>query len=146
MESIRPSKVRVSAVHGSYSQISDAIKVTASPVYLPDQSDSNERHFVWAYTIRIENKGKRRVQLIRRSWKIINAYGHVQEVTGPGVVGEQPMLDPKESFEYTSGTHLNTPSGFMSGTYEMEDEDGNRFHVTVPTFALDIPHRNRVLH
>lgn len=146
MESIRPSKVSLSAVHGSYSQVSDSILVTAVPSYLADQSDSDERHFVWAYTIRIENKGKRKVQLVSRHWRITNAYGHVQEVNGPGVVGEQPELDPGESFEYTSGTHLNTPSGFMGGSYEMKDTEGNRFLVTVPTFALDIPQQNRVLH
>ena len=98
----------------------DAITVTVKPIYLDDQSAPDESHFVWAYHIRIENNGGETVQLRNRYWRITDSLGRVQEVRGAGVVGEQPVLKPGESFEYTSGTPLPTPSGIMTGTYQME--------------------------
>src|SRR5437764_5882341 len=124
-----------------YSEITRSIKVTVKPFYLEDQSSPAENHYVWAYQVRIENKGGETVQLRRRHWRITDAMGRVQEVRGAGVVGEQPVLEPGGSFEYTSGTPLPTPSGIMVGSYEMENETGERFDIAVPPFSLDSPHQ-----
>lgn len=115
------------------------IAVTVKPIYLEDQSSPEESHYVWAYQVTIENNGRDTVQLLNRYWRIVDSLGRVQEVRGAGVVGEQPVLGPGESFEYTSGTPLPTPSGIMGGTYEMEGPGGERFPVTIPTFSLDTP-------
>ncbi len=115
------------------------IEITVKPVYLEDQSSPEESHYVWAYQVKIENQGGEKVQLLNRYWRIVDSLGRVQEVRGAGVVGEQPVLEPGESFEYTSGTPLPTPSGIMGGTYEMEGPGGERFAVTIPTFSLDTP-------
>ncbi|HZL58974.1 MAG TPA: Co2+/Mg2+ efflux protein ApaG [Stellaceae bacterium] len=124
-----------------YSETTRSIKVTVKPFYLEDQSSPAEGHFVWAYNVRIENQGSETVQLRRRHWRITDGRGNVQEVRGPGVVGEQPVLAPGETFEYTSGTPLNTPSGIMAGTYHMETSDGKGFDVAIPAFSLDSPHQ-----
>jgi ApaG protein len=124
-----------------YSEITRSIKVTVKPFYLEDQSSPTENHYVWAYQVRIENNGGETVQLRRRHWRITDGMGRLQEVRGPGVVGEQPVLAPGESFEYTSGTPLTTPSGIMMGTYEMETHGGESFEVTIPAFSLDSPHQ-----
>ena len=124
-----------------YHQITNSIKVTVNPVYLEDQSSPSEEHYVWAYQVTIENLGDETVQLRNRAWSITDASGHTQEVRGPGVVGEQPILGPGDSFEYTSGTPLKTPSGLMVGSYEMESEAGARFNVPIPAFSLDSPHQ-----
>jgi ApaG protein len=124
-----------------YSETTRAIKITVKPVYLEDQSSPTENHFVWAYHIRIENHGGDTVQLRNRYWRITDSLGRVQEVRGAGVVGEQPVLKPGESYEYTSGTPLPTPSGIMVGAYQMESESGERFDVAVPAFSLDSPHQ-----
>ena len=122
-----------------YSETTKSITVTVHPMYLEEQSEPDENHFVWAYHIRIENDGVEAVRLLNRYWRITDANGRVQEVRGAGVVGEQPVLEPGDSFEYTSGTPLGTPSGFMGGSYEMVMPTGERFDVTVPTFSLDCP-------
>jgi ApaG protein len=124
-----------------YSQSTRSIRITVEPTYLDDQSAPEEQRFVWAYHVRIENQGPETVQLRSRYWRITDARGKVQEVRGAGVVGEQPVLKPGESFEYTSGTPLPTSSGFMVGTYQMENETGERFDVAVPAFSLDNPHQ-----
>jgi ApaG protein len=129
-----------------YEAITREIRVTVKPYYLEDQSEPDRSHFVWAYQVRIENRGLGTVQLINRHWKIVDSLGRVQEVRGAGVVGEQPVLKPGESFEYTSGTPLPTPSGIMGGTYEMEDAGGERFTITIPTFSLDSPGQNVKVH
>ena len=129
-----------------YAEVTHSIKVTVKPVYLEDQSSPAENHYVWAYHIRIENESSRTVQLINRYWRITDALGRVQEVRGAGVVGEQPVLRPGESFEYTSGTPLSTPTGFMVGAYEMETSDGERFDAKVPLFSLDSPYQTRQVH
>jgi ApaG protein len=129
-----------------YEAITHEICVTVKPFYLEDQSEPDRSHFVWAYQVRIENRGLGTVQLINRHWKIVDSLGRVQEVRGAGVVGEQPVLKPGESFEYTSGTPLPTPSGIMGGTYEMEDAGGGRFTITIPTFSLDSPGQNVKVH
>lgn len=124
-----------------YSQTTRSINVTVKPFYLEDRSSPREGRYVWAYHVRIENRGEETVQLRRRHWKITDGRGQVQEVRGPGVVGEEPVLGPGESFEYTSGTPLPTPSGIMVGTYEMETPSGESFSVGIPAFSLDSPHQ-----
>jgi ApaG protein len=124
-----------------YSQSTRSIRITVEPTYLDDQSAPDEQRFVWAYHVRIENQGPETVQLRSRYWRITDARGKIQEVRGAGVVGEQPVLKPGESFEYTSGTPLPTSSGFMVGTYQMENQTGERFDVAVPAFSLDSPHQ-----
>jgi len=128
-----------------YSATTRAICVTVKPQYLPDQSDPAKSQYVWAYQVRIENKGDVAVQLRSRYWKITDALGRVQEVRGPGVVGKTPLLRPGEMFEYNSGTSLSTPSGFMSGTYQMVSETGENFDIEIPTFSLDLPSAERRL-
>lgn len=124
-----------------YSEMTRSIKVIVKPFYLADQSSPGDSHYVWAYHVRIENHGQETVQLRRRHWHITDGLGRVQEVRGPGVVGEQPVLAPGDSFEYTSGTPLKTPSGIMVGSYEMETPSGESFAVKVPAFSLDSPHQ-----
>ena len=123
-----------------YQAITQSIEVTVKPFYLEDQSSPDDSHYVWAYWVKIENKGGDTVQLRNRYWRITDARGQVQEVRGAGVVGEQPVLKPGESFEYTSGTPLTTPSGIMLGTYQMQRTNGETFDVKVPPFSLDSPH------
>ena len=123
-----------------------AISVTVRPQYLPDQSDPAKSQYVWAYQVRIENKGDVTVQLRSRHWRITDGLGRRQEVKGPGVVGKTPRLQPGEMFEYTSGTPLSTPSGFMGGTYQMVvSESGENFDIEIPTFSLDTPNDSRQL-
>ncbi len=122
------------------------IRVQVAPIYLEDQSTPDENHFVWAYTIQIENQGPETVQLRSRYWRITDSTGHVQEVKGDGVVGEQPVLQPGEQFEYTSGAPLPTPTGFMGGTYQMVTEAGESFDVEIPAFSLDSPYQDYNVH
>jgi len=111
--------------------------------YLPEQSDEAGNRFVFSYTITITNLGPSSAKLISRHWIITDANNHVQEVRGQGVVGEQPLLKPTQSFEYTSGTVLTTQVGTMRGSYQMQAEDGSEFEVEIPQFVLSVP---RVLH
>ena len=129
----------------NYSATTRAIVVTVTPQYLPDQSDPAKSQYMWAYQVRIENKGDIAVQLRSRHWKITDGLGRQQEVRGPGVVGKTPVLRPGEMFEYTSGTPLSTPSGFMGGTYQMVNESGEAFDIEIPTFSLDTPSSQRRL-
>jgi ApaG protein len=125
-----------------YRETTHDITITVNPYYLEDQSSPDQSHYVWAYHVRIENNGARTVQLRNRYWQITDSRGRIQEVRGAGVVGEQPVLRPGDSFEYTSGTPLPTPSGIMCGSYQMEaSETGERFDVTIPSFSLDSPHQ-----
>lgn len=128
-----------------YSKVTRGIRITVEPRFLEDQSSPVENHFVWAYHVRIENEGVETVQLRTRYWHITDGLGRVQEVRGPGVVGEQPVLDPGGAFEYTSGTPLATPSGIMRGSYRMETPSGDFFEAAVPAFSLDSPHQPRQL-
>ena len=123
-----------------YTKTTNSINITVNPYYLEDQSEPDELHFVWAYQVTINNLGKESVQLKNRYWKIIDSNGTRQEVKGEGVVGEQPILKPGDKFEYTSGTPLSTPSGFMEGHYEMQTNNGTKFEVSIPLFSLDSPH------
>ena len=122
-----------------YSKKTKKINITVNPYFLDDQSEPEEQHFVWAYQVTIDNQGNEKVQLKNRYWKIIDSNGSEQEVKGEGVVGEQPILNPGEKFEYTSCTPLSTPSGFMGGHYEMETKTGEKFEAIIPQFSLDSP-------
>ncbi len=124
-----------------YTQKTKNISVTVTPIYLEDQSEPDEDHYVWAYHVKIENDSLETVQLRSRHWRITDAKGLMQEVRGSGVVGEQPVLEPGESFEYTSGTPLNAPSGIMVGSYEMQTDEGDTIEVDIPAFSLDSPHQ-----
>ena len=123
-----------------YAESTKGVTVTAQPIYLEEQSSPGEHRFVWAYQIRIENQSPETVQLLTRHWRITDAQGRVQEVRGDGVVGEQPILEPGQTFEYTSGCPLSTPSGFMVGSYGMVTAEGGIFDVAIPAFSLDSPH------
>jgi len=130
-----------------YRAVTRDIEVQVRSYYLEDQSEPEEGHYVWAYKVTIANGGRETVQLLRRTWHITNARGRVQRVHGPGVVGEQPVLEPGEAFEYTSGTPLDTASGFMTGTYHMVvPSSGEAFDVAIPAFSLDSPHQDTKLH
>ena len=120
-----------------------AIQVDVSTQYLPDQSDPAASRHVFAYTITITNRGSVASQLISRHWLITDGEGSVQEVRGLGVVGHQPLLQPGEHFEYTSGCALATPVGTMRGSYQMTAEDGTQFEAPIAEFVLSMP---RVLH
>lgn len=119
------------------------IQVTTQVEYIPEQSSEEQDRYVFAYTITLSNTGSIPAQLISRHWIITDATGSVQEVRGLGVVGEQPLLKPGESFEYTSGSAVATPVGTMKGTYQMVAEDGTKFDAVVAEFTLSMP---RVLH
>jgi len=128
-----------------YRAVTQDIEITVEPFYLPDRSEPEEAHFVWGYRITIVNNSGHRVQLLSRSWTITDANGKVEEVQGQGVVGEQPELDPGDSFQYSSGCPLSTPSGIMVGRYTMEAADGRLFEVEIPAFSLDLPDAGRSL-
>jgi len=123
-----------------YEKVTRDISVSVRPFYLEEQSAPDDDRFVWAYRVNIENKSSETVQLLNRYWRITDKLGRLQEVRGPGVVGEQPVLKPGESFEYTSGCPLATPSGIMVGSYEMTTSDGQRFNIDIPAFSLDSPY------
>lgn len=112
------------------------IIVSATPTYLEDRSAPDRAQFVFAYTINIENQGNLAAKLLTRHWVITDSEGQIEEVRGPGVVGEHPHLQPGEHFQYTSGAVLKTPLGFMSGSYQMRDEKGELFDAPIPTFTL----------
>lgn len=121
------------------------IEVTVTPRFLTERSSPDKGYFFWAYEIEISNRGSETVQLKTRHWKITDANGKLQEVRGAGVVGETPVLKPGESFEYTSGVPLPTPSGFMTGTYGMVTEAGENFDIEIPAFSLDSAHARRTI-
>jgi ApaG protein len=120
-----------------------AVEVAAATQYLVEQSDEAAGRYVFAYTIRLRNTGSVAAKLISRHWIITDAQGLVQEVRGLGVVGAQPLLEPGQSFEYTSGAAIATAVGTMKGSYQMVASDGTRFEATIPQFTLSVP---RVLH
>ncbi|WP_150427169.1 Co2+/Mg2+ efflux protein ApaG [Dechloromonas sp. CZR5] len=119
------------------------IEVHPMPQFIPDQSDPENDRYLFAYTITIRNVGQVPAQLVSRHWIITDANNHVQEVRGLGVVGQQPLLQPGESYQYTSGSSLTTPIGTMKGSYQMVAEDGTHFEAEIPEFVLAIP---RALH
>ena len=128
-----------------YRTMTRNIEVSVTPQFLAEQSAPHKDHYFWAYTIEISNHGAETVQLKTRHWRITDANGRLQEVRGAGVVGEEPTLEPGESFEYTSGVPLPTPSGFMVGTYGMVSARGETFDIDIPAFSLDAPQAKRVI-
>ena len=128
-----------------YRTVTRNIEVTVEPKLLPERSSFEKSYFFWAYTIEITNRSDETVQLKTRHWRITDANGKLQEVRGAGVVGEEPVLKPGESFEYTSGVPLPTPSGFMVGSYGMVSDAGERFDIEIPAFSLDSPSERRTV-
>lgn len=128
-----------------YEAVTRGIRIRVAPLYLEEQSKPDEGYFFWAYTVDILNEGSETVRLRSRIWRITDARGHTEEVRGPGVVGQTPVLAPGESFTYTSGCPLPTPSGIMAGSYQMSDASGRLFDVAVPAFSLDSPFASRSL-
>lgn len=124
---------------GMYEAVTRGIRIRVTPQYLEEQSSPEESEFFWAYTIDIANEGEETVQLRSRVWRITDGQGRTEEVRGPGVVGETPIIEPGSSYSYTSGCPLRTPSGIMVGSYQMADTNGQLFDVEIPAFSLDSP-------
>ena len=120
--------------------VTEGIRVVVESVYIPEQSSPKSRRYVFAYTVKIANEGATGAQLRSRHWTITDGDGKIEEVRGPGVVGQQPFLKPGEHFEYTSGCVLQTPRGQMHGTYQMHRADGTMFDAIIAPFALALPH------
>jgi len=115
------------------------ILVRVAPTYLPEESNPETGRWIWSYTVEIENHGTETVTLLSRHWIITDGKNRVEEVKGPGVIGEQPVLGAREAFRYSSGSPLPTPSGSMRGTYQMITEAGEGFEVEIPEFSLHLP-------
>jgi ApaG protein len=128
-----------------YKAITRGIAVSVEPSYLEANSSPGDSQYFWAYRVTIENQGRETVQLLNRHWMITNARGEFTEVKGAGVIGKQPFLKPGESYTYTNGAPLNTPSGMMGGSYQMESDRGERFDIEIPTFSLDCPDQDVLL-
>lgn len=128
-----------------YKAVTNDIEVSVEPFYLAERSEPAEGRYVWAYRITIDNQSDEHVKLLSRYWHIIDGQGHVEEVEGPGVVGEQPELHPGDSYQYTSGCPLPTPSGIMVGRYTMRNGRGDTFEVDIPAFSLDLPDGSRTV-
>jgi len=122
-----------------YMAETEGVIVRVRPSYLAGQSDPDEGRWVWAYQVEIENRGPQPVKLMARRWTITDANGRVETVKGPGVVGEQPLIAPGDSYSYASGCPLPTPSGLMEGAYKMTDALGREFEAAIPAFSLDVP-------
>jgi ApaG protein len=128
-----------------YSAVTRDIEVQVEPFYLAERSDPDENRYVWAYRVTIDNQSREFVQLLSRYWHITDGAGRVEEVRGTGVVGEQPSLKPGDSYQYTSGCPLSTPSGIMVGRYTMRNGRGELFDVAIPAFSLDLPGTKRTV-
>ena len=129
-----------------YERKTHNIRVKVKPAFLDDQSDPDENHYLWSYTVTIENDGKEPVQLMSRYWHITDGLGRSQEARGPGVVGAQPVIAPGQTFQYTSGCPLPTASGHMVGRYQMQTASGEAFEADIPAFLLESPHEHRQIH
>lgn len=129
-----------------YTKTTHHICVRVEPTFLEDQSLPSNDHYVWAYQVWIENQSAQTVQLVRRHWRITDSHGILHEVKGEGVVGEKPTIKPGETYHYTSGTPLSTPSGLMSGSYHMVIKGGEHFDVEIPSFSLDSPYETSAVH
>lgn len=128
-----------------YRAITRGIQITVQPQFLPERSDPDSSQFFWAYQIEIVNLSPDTVQLRTRYWRITDGLGQVQEVRGPGVVGEQPIIEPGDAFTYTSGCPLTTPTGIMAGHYVMVTDRNDVFEAEIPAFSLDSPHARRTV-
>ncbi len=122
-----------------YNSITSEISVSVLPVFIDERSDPQNSKYFWAYRVVIENLGTQSIQLISRYWHITDGNGQIEEVSGQGVVGETPVIEPGKSFEYTSGCPLNTPSGIMKGHYVVRNNAGDEISVKIPAFSLDLP-------
>ena len=129
-----------------YSKTTGGVTVTVTPYFLDDQSSPKEGHYVWAYQVNIKNASSNTIKLNHRNWVIIDANGKVINIQGEGVVGEFPVIQPGESFEYTSGTPLKTSNGFMQGFYLMSHNNGEQLKIDIPAFSLDSPYGKKNLH
>ena len=128
-----------------YKATTRAIQVTVEPSFVDEESSPAESRYFWAYKIEIANLGQEVVRLRSRHWQITDGNGRVEEVRGAGVVGKQPVLKPGETFAYTSGCPLTTPSGIMVGSYQMQNERGETFSIDIPAFSLDVPDARRTV-
>jgi ApaG protein len=128
-----------------YRETTREIRVTVEPSFVEAESAPAEGRYFWAYKVEITNLGGEIVQLRARHWRITDATGRTEEVRGAGVVGKQPVLKPGETFTYTSGCPLPTPSGIMVGTYQMQTEEGELFSIAIPAFSLDLPDTKRTV-
>jgi ApaG protein len=126
-----------------YEATTRGIRIRVEPHYMEEQSSPEDSHFVWSYAVEIINDGTETVQLRSRIWRITDALGRTEEVRGPGVVGQTPVIAPGKSFHYTSGCPLKTPQGIMVGSYQMTDDAGELFDVAIPAFSLDSPYTRR---
>jgi ApaG protein len=129
-----------------YQERTRSIQISVEPFYVDEQSTPEQNRFVFGYRIEIANQGSETAQLLSRQWLITDGHGRTMEVRGAGVVGKQPVLRPGESFEYTSGTPLPTPTGIMVGSYRMVTNSGEHFDVAIPAFSLDAPGNRSRLH
>ncbi len=128
-----------------YEETTNLIRIRIEPSFVEEQSSPSDEYYFWAYEVEIKNLGTQSVQLRSRFWRITDASGYTEEVKGPGVVGQEPIIKPGASFTYKSGAPLYTPSGVMVGTYSMQAETGEIFEVKIPAFSLDSPYTERVL-
>jgi len=119
--------------------ITEGVRVNVEAIYMETHSYPEKNRYVFAYRIRLKNFSQRTVQLLRRHWIITDSNGETNEVHGEGVVGEQPVLEPDQEYEYTSGSHLKSPVGTMQGSYQMKTTDDEEFEVTIPCFTLAVP-------
>jgi len=119
--------------------VTQGIEVLVESFYIPEQSDPENSHYVFAYRVQLRNLSSQTVQLISRHWIITDSTGEINEVRGEGVVGEQPVLEPDDEYEYMSGSHLQSQVGTMEGTYQMKDADGKMFDIEIPCFTLALP-------
>jgi ApaG protein len=129
----------------TYSEITHAIRVSATPYFVEEESSHEQNQYLWAYQIRIENLSPHEVQLKRRHWEILDAHGRKQLIEGDGIIGQQPTLKPGDALEYTSSAPLSTPSGVMHGYYVMMNNTGEEIEVTIPAFSLDSPYQARTI-
>ncbi len=130
---------RIVAALPVYEAETEGVTVRVTPGFLPEQSSRDRSRFVWSYTVEIENRSAREIQLISRRWTITDGLNRTETIRGQGVVGEQPSLKPGEAYRYASACPLQTPSGLMSGAYQMLSAEGELFEVAIPTFSLDLP-------
>ena len=128
-----------------YNSITKGIEVQVKPIWLEEESKPENNIYFWAYIVRIRNLSKKSIQLISRYWRIVDLNGTSKEVKGEGVVGDQPIINSGNMYEYSSGTPLETPGGIMYGKYFMTKEGGNIFEVTIPTFSLDCPYQKVII-
>ena len=128
-----------------YTELTNQVRISVITEFLEEQSDTDNNLWVWAYHIMIENNRQTAVQLLERYWKIIDETGKIKEVEGPGVIGLQPLIEPGNYFEYSSGTPLPTSSGIMLGSYKMIDKSGKSFEAKIPKFSLDLPYNKKII-